>query len=165
MGDTDAFRLKYGGKFSFFDCHHRFLSHDHPFRSQRDVFLKDTIVTKGAPKSLTCQEIVACHCQLIATDDGFEGVKEEHNWTHIAAIWSLPYATALFHPHNLDVMHQERNVAESIISMVFYFKHKTKDNLKARQDLGEICVWQAGHIGKPRAKYYLKPAKRKEVLF
>jgi hypothetical protein len=47
MGDIDAFRLKYGGKFCFFDCHHWFLSHDHPFRSQRDVFRKDTIVAKG----------------------------------------------------------------------------------------------------------------------
>jgi hypothetical protein len=47
-------------------------------------------------------------------------------------------------PHNLDVMHQERNVAESIISMVFYFKDKTKDNLKAGQDLVEICVRPTG---------------------
>jgi hypothetical protein len=122
---------------------------------------------------LTSQEIVASHCRLIATDDGFEGVKEEHNWTHIAAIWSLSSAAILILPHNLDVMHQECNVAESIISMVFDFKDKTKDNLKARQDLAEICVRptlnpksnQAGHIGKPRAKYYLKPAERKEVLF
>jgi hypothetical protein len=69
-------------------------------------------------------------------------------------------------------MHQERNVAESIISMVFDLKDKTKDNFKARQDLVEICVQptlilrpnQTGHMGKPRAKYYLKPAERKEVL-
>jgi hypothetical protein len=163
IGDTDAFCLKYGGKFCFFDYHRRFLSHDHPFRSQRDVFRKDTIVTKGPLKRLTGQEIVATHCRLIATDDGFEGFKEEHNWNHIAAIWSLPYATALILPHNLDVMHQERNIAESIISMVFYFKDKTKDNLKARQDLAEIYFRptlnlrpnQAGHMGKPRAKYYL----------
>jgi hypothetical protein len=105
MGDTNAFHLKYGGKFCFFDCHHQFLSHDHPFKSQRDVFRKDTIVTKGPPKHLTGQEIVATQCQLIATDDGFEGFKEEHNWTHIAAIWSLSYATTLIRPHNLDVMH------------------------------------------------------------
>jgi hypothetical protein len=122
---------------------------------------------------LTRQEIVASHCQLIAIGDGFEGFKEEHNWTHIAAIWSLAYATALILPHNLDVMHQERNVAESIISMVFDFKDKTKDNLKAQQDLAEICFRptlnlrpnQARHMGKPRDKYYLKPAERKEVLF
>jgi hypothetical protein len=73
MGDTDAFRLKYGGNFCFFYYHRRFLSHDHPFRSQRDVFCKDTIVTKGPPKSLTGQEIAASHCLLIAMDDGFEG--------------------------------------------------------------------------------------------
>jgi hypothetical protein len=57
--------------------------------------------------------------------------------------------------------------------MVFDFKDKTKDNLKARQDLAEIWFRptlnlrpnQAGHMGKLRAKYYLKPAERKEVLF
>jgi hypothetical protein len=57
--------------------------------------------------------------------------------------------------------------------MIFDFKDKTKDNLKARQDLAEICVHptlnlrsnQDGHMGKPRAKYYLKPTERKEVLF
>jgi hypothetical protein len=75
MGDTDAFHLKYGGKFCFLDCHRRFLSHDHLFRSQRDVFHKDTIVTKGPPKRLTGQEIVASHCRLIATDDGLKGSK------------------------------------------------------------------------------------------
>jgi hypothetical protein len=82
------------------------------------------------------------------------------------------YATALILSHNLDVMHQKRNVAESIISMVFDLKDKTKDNFKARQDLAEICVRptlnlrpnQAGHMGKPRAKHYLKPAERKKVL-
>jgi hypothetical protein len=60
-------------------------------------------------------------------------------------------------------MHQECNVAESIISMVFDFKDKIKDNFKARQDLAEIYVRptlnirpnQAGHMGKPCAKYYL----------
>jgi hypothetical protein len=57
--------------------------------------------------------------------------------------------------------------------MVFDFKDKTKDNLKARQDLAEIWFRptlnlrpnQAGHMGKLRAKYYLKPAERKEVIF
>ena len=41
-------------------------------------------------------------------------------------------------PYNIDLMHQERNVAESIISMCFD-TDKTKDNVKARKDLAEIC--------------------------
>jgi hypothetical protein len=72
-------------------------------------------------------------------EGGFEGYGEDHNWTHICGIWVLPYATAILLPHNIDVMHQERNVAESIISMCFDIKDRTKDNIKARKDLAEIC--------------------------
>jgi hypothetical protein len=40
--------------------------------------------------------------------------------------------------HNIDVMHQERNMGESIISTCMGFLDKTKDNMKARQDLAEL---------------------------
>jgi hypothetical protein len=41
--------------------------------------------------------------------------------------------------HNIDVMHQECNVAESIISTCLDIMGKTKDNLKARRDVEDIC--------------------------
>jgi hypothetical protein len=34
--------------------------------------------------------------------------------------------------HNFDVIHQERNMGESIISTCMSFLGKTKDNMKAR---------------------------------
>ena len=46
---------------------------------------------------------------------------------------------ALILPHNIDLMHQERNVAESIISMCFDFTGLTKDNMNARKDLANLC--------------------------
>jgi hypothetical protein len=36
-------------------------------------------------------------------------------------------------------MHQERNVAESIISMCFYVIGFSKDNVNARKDLDDLC--------------------------
>ncbi|WVZ76615.1 hypothetical protein U9M48_024578 [Paspalum notatum var. saurae] len=69
----------------------------------------------------------------------YEGFEKEHNWTHISGIWDLPYAKALKLPHNIDVMHQERNVAESIISTCMDFSDKAKDNVKAQKDLAKIC--------------------------
>jgi hypothetical protein len=36
-------------------------------------------------------------------------------------------------------MQQERNVAESTISMCFDFTGQTKDNMNARRDLAELC--------------------------
>jgi hypothetical protein len=51
-------------------------------------------------------------------DGGFEGYDEKHNWTHKSCLWELPDAKALILPHNIDLMHQGRNVTESIISVV-----------------------------------------------
>jgi hypothetical protein len=45
---------------------------------------------------------------------------------------------ALLLPHNIDLMHQECNIVESIISMCFDFTSQTKDNIKVRRDLAEL---------------------------
>jgi hypothetical protein len=57
--DTDCFRLEFGGKICYFDCHRRFLPENHSFRFKRNVFRKDTIVTKGPPKRMSGTEILA----------------------------------------------------------------------------------------------------------
>jgi hypothetical protein len=58
---------------------------------------------------------------------------------HISFLWEPPYTKALLLLHNIDLMHHERNVAESIISMYFDFTGQTKDNIKVRRDLAELC--------------------------
>jgi hypothetical protein len=57
--DTLCFRLKFGGKICYFDCHRCFLPEDHLFRFDRNTFKKDTIATRGPPKSLSGPEILA----------------------------------------------------------------------------------------------------------
>jgi hypothetical protein len=47
----------------------------------------------------------------------FEGYSENHNWTHKSYLWELSYAKALILPHNINLMHQERNIAKSIMTM------------------------------------------------
>jgi hypothetical protein len=42
-------------------------------------------------------------------------------------------------PHNIDLMHQEHSVAESIISMCFDVTGFSKDNVNARKDLAALC--------------------------
>jgi hypothetical protein len=70
--------------------------------------------------------------------------------------------------HNIDVMHQERNMGESIISTCMGFLGKTKDNRKSRRDLAELCNHPSLELkvngGKPRASFYLKPQQRKDVM-
>jgi hypothetical protein len=47
--------------------------------------------------------------------------------------------SALILMHNIDVIHQECNIGESIISTYMSLLGKTKDNIKARKDLVELC--------------------------
>jgi hypothetical protein len=69
-------------------------------------------------------------------------------------------------------MHQEHNVAESIISMYFNVTSFLKDNVNARKDLAALCnrpsleskINAKENLKRPRAPYCLKPVERKEIL-
>jgi hypothetical protein len=69
-------------------------------------------------------------------------------------------------------MHQERNVAESIISMCFDIIDFSKDDINVRKDLDDLCnrpsmepkINAKGNLKRTRAPYYLKPIERKEIL-
>jgi hypothetical protein len=98
----------------------------------------------------------------------YEGYGEENNWTHICTLWELPYAHALILMHNIGVMHQECNVAESIVSTCMDIMGKTKDNFKARRDIADVCNHPSLELdkrgGKPHAPFVLKVKDRKEVM-
>jgi hypothetical protein len=69
---------------------------------------------------------------------------------------------------NIDVMHQERNFGESILSTCMTFADKTKDNHKVRKDLAQLCNRPCLELkssgGEPHASCCFKPKERKEVL-
>ena len=46
----------------------------------------------------------------------FEGYGVTHNWTHIAGITELPYYKDLELPHNIDMMHTEKNCGDSFFN-------------------------------------------------
>jgi hypothetical protein len=79
---------------------------------------------------------------------------------------------ALILPHNIDLMHQERNVVESITSMCLDVTGFMKANMNARKDLATLCdhsLLEAkpnarGKLRRTNAPYCLKPIERKEVL-
>jgi hypothetical protein len=126
--DTDCFRLDLRKKICYFDYQRYFLPPDHTFRLQRNTFRKDTIVRKGPLRHRTGQEIIEELNNLKISDGGeeFEGYGKEHNWTHRCGLWELPYSKALILMHNIDIMHQESNVAESIVMMCMNFLEKIK---------------------------------------
>jgi hypothetical protein len=102
----------------------------------------------------------------------FEGYGINHNLTHKSCLWELPYAKALIVLHNIDLMHQERNVVESIMSMCLDVTSFTKDNVNARKDLVDLCdcpnmeakLNARGNLRRTKAPYSLKPIERKDVL-
>jgi hypothetical protein len=83
-------------------------------------------------------------------------------------IWELPYAHALILMHNINGMHQERNVAESIVSTCLDIMGKIKDNFKARRDIVDVCNRPSFELdergGKPCALFVLKVMKRLKFL-
>jgi hypothetical protein len=139
--ETCCFRLKFGRKICYFDCHRCFLPLDHEFMLDSDTFKKGNIVLERPQRHLSGLEIADMLDNLVLNKEGngFVGYGNDHNWTHKCALWELPYAKALILMHNIDVMHQEHNVGESILSTCMSFTDKTKDNHKARKDLALLC--------------------------
>jgi hypothetical protein len=173
MDDSDAFRLHHGRKVSFFDCHRRFLPLSNEFRGEKESFQKRKSVRKGPPKQKLRTDIVKMLDELKEPQNsGFKGYDKKHNWTHKSCLWKLPYANALILPHNIYLMHQEHNIAKSIISMCFDVTGFLKDNANARKDLAALYNCHLlepkrnakGNLKRPRAPYYLKPTERKEIL-
>jgi hypothetical protein len=50
----------------------------------------------------------------------------------------LPYWKDNLVHHNLDIMHIKKNVMDNILHTILNINEKTKDNLKAHQDLQEM---------------------------
>jgi hypothetical protein len=173
MDDSDAYRLEHSKKVAFFDYHRIFLPLSHPFRGDRKSFMKGKTIRKGSPKQKLRADITQMLDDLKESGNGkFEGCGENHNWTHKSCLWELPYAMALILLHNIDLMHQEHNIAESIISMCLDVTSFSKDNMNERKNLAALCdhpllevkINAKGNLTRPRAPYCLKPAERKEIL-
>jgi hypothetical protein len=93
-------------------------------------------------------------------------------WNHKSGLTRLPYFDDILLPHNIDVMHIERNVAEALWGTIMETK-KSKDNPKARVDLATLCdrpkqKMQPPRGGKtwkrPKADFVLTNKQRREVL-
>jgi hypothetical protein len=74
--------------------------------------------------------------------------------------------------HNIDIMHNEKNVFDNIFNTVMDMKGKTKDNLKARRDLEVYCYRPellvlgagTGRVSVPKACYSLTVEAKKVLL-
>ena len=88
-------------------------------------------------------------------------------------LWRRPYIDDLLLPHNIDMMHSEKNVAEALWGTIMDIADKTKDNVKAKVDQETLCnrpklemrppgsgkAWR-----KPKANFVLTRPQRRQVL-
>ncbi|XP_076938814.1 uncharacterized protein LOC143607153 [Bidens hawaiensis] len=126
--------------------HRRFLSRKHKWR--QDLLFDGKKETRNPPKSLTNAKILE---QLDRLPDRVSGKHPDHggvkrkrdaselNWTKQSIFFELEYWSSLILKHNLDVMHVEKNVAESLLGTLL-MNEKSKDTHKARQDLENMGI-------------------------
>jgi 23S rRNA maturation-related 3'-5' exoribonuclease YhaM len=57
----------------------------------------------------------------------------EHNWTHKYGLLELPYMMSLILMHNIDVMHQERNVVKNLVNTCMSLEKKQRTKRKPKE--------------------------------
>jgi len=92
-------------------------------------------------------------------------------WSQMVSLWKLPYWHKLKLRHNLDVMHIEKNICESLIATILNIIGKTKDTLKARLDLKDLGIKKELQLRgdgdsceMPHARYTLSTEKKEGLL-
>ena len=63
-----------------------------------------------------------------------EHAKLKHNWKKRSIFFQLPYWKTLILRLNLDVMHIEKNICDSIVDTLLSVDGKSKDNMNSRLD-------------------------------
>nr|XP_025880314.1 uncharacterized protein LOC107280544 [Oryza sativa Japonica Group] len=91
-------------------------------------------------------------------------------WSRRVCLWDLEYWKNLKVRHNLDVMHIEKNICESLVGTILDIHGKTKDTVNARLDLSDLRIKEnlqfrdEGDTSEmPRARYTL--SKEQKVAF
>jgi hypothetical protein len=79
------------------------------------AFTKGVKVTDPRPRLRTGAKICAQIDALVPNEEGgFVGYGEQHMWTHKSDLTRLPYFDDLYCPHNIDVMHTEKNITKAL---------------------------------------------------
>ncbi|CAL9006890.1 unnamed protein product [Prunus brigantina] len=154
--------------------HRRWLSWDHEWREKDKQFDGNT-ERRLRPREWSGDEILD---QLNRLDFAPFGKTVSRtrpsthlNWTHKSMFFELPYWSKLKLRHNLDVMHVEKNVFDTLIGTILDIEGKTKDTIKARLDLERMGIrrglWMNRDSDKARrdlAFFSMKPNDKKDFL-
>ncbi|KAI0501991.1 hypothetical protein KFK09_016936 [Dendrobium nobile] len=174
--NTESLWLYKGKKFSYMG-HRRWLPENHLFRRQKQYF-DNTEEIRKAPRRNTGSDILQ-KLQNVQFDLGKSRslkrgrtveFSEHHIWKKKSIFFELPYWEYNLLPHNLDVMHIEKNVCDNFIGTLLDLD-KSKDNLQARQDLVDIGIKAELHPQILEDGSYLLPptcftmSKKEKLMF
>ncbi|KAM6577970.1 hypothetical protein CsatB_029807 [Cannabis sativa] len=170
--DTTSIRVI--GKTSYVG-HRRFLPSNHAMR--RDTRFDGKVERRHPPRRFTCEEILSqvntLEPQIPGHHENFRGVKrrrvaETCNWRKKSIFYELEYWSTNILKHNIDVMHVEKNVCDSLLGTILD-NDKSKDTTNARHDLKKMGIRESlwiyyedgnGRLMKPHAPYVLTREKR-----
>ena len=145
--------------------HRRFLPMGDEMRKSKKF--DGQIERRGPPRKLTTENILAQlnHLQdrLPGKHKQYGGIKrkrlpDELNWAKKSIFFQLEYWKHLPLKHNLDVMHIEKNVCDSILGTLLNIEGKTKDTDKARLDLEDMGIRKELYLYKDGQKWKKPPA-------
>ncbi|KAL5699749.1 THO complex subunit 7 [Ranunculus cassubicifolius] len=167
---SSSIRLFYGRKFSYLGAR-QFLPVDHIFRFNKSSF-DNKVETRDAPQPLTGNEVLdqlkghsqitfgKAECNKVGQKRRRDDKPLPHNWKKISIFFELPYWKDLLLRHNLDVMHIEKNNGVSWVGTLLDMEGKTKDSMRARQDLELMGIRKSLHPKPKGGKNYTLPAAR-----
>ncbi|CAK8538606.1 unnamed protein product [Lathyrus sativus] len=136
--NTNSIYLNYSKKVCYMD-HRVFLPENHKYRSNARNF-NGSKEDRPPPELLTWEEISN---KLKYVNNSFGRLQKKSNtgpWKKKSIFFELPYWKHNNLRHNLDVMHIEKNIFDSIIGTLLDIPGKTKDHKNARLDLKEMGI-------------------------
>jgi hypothetical protein len=176
--DCDKHPLSYSlwNKIGYFG-HYCFLPNGH--RLQIDNEFAGIHESNDPPGEFSIEELLAELEKVKDVRPGKQqsGGKRKHSdleggkvkiWSRMVSLWKFPYWHKLKVRHNLDVMHIEKNICESLMMTILNIPRQTKDTIKARLDLKDLGIkkeLQFRETGDscqmPHARYTLSKEQKK----
>ena len=161
---TDYLWLKHGSKHCYLG-HRRFLPMNHKWRRNKTSF-NNKAETREAPVLLNGDRVLRDYESFQQVTFGKDTRKRKqrdeenrwHNWRKKSIFFQLPYWKSLLVRHNLDVMHIEKNICESLLGTLLELQGKCKDSEKARLDMQHLGIRPDQHPVLEKGKYTLPPA-------
>ncbi|XP_074377016.1 uncharacterized protein LOC141718533 [Apium graveolens] len=144
--ETSSKYLKHSKKVCYMN-HQKYLDPNHKWRSDKRRFNGD-VETGETPIMLSGREIEVLLDGYVNTFGKGSKRKvscETNPWNKRSIFFDLPYWRDNLIRHNLDVMHIEKNICDSVLGTLLNMGGKTKDHMNARLNLQESGIRKVLH--------------------